>query len=266
MEDKDCCGGDPDAGLPGAGNGECDKAPGALVGRCGNGNACNPQGAICHYKDYTCGVSSASANCCGGLGAKSGECRLDTLGVPRCNGLGTTCMTAGQECASSSDCCGNVPCTRDAQGVLRCAAGTCVAPGGSCTINGDCCPGTSCIIAQGSTSGTCGIPVQLGTGGAPGTGGASAIATTTGGTTSTPDTNLGGSIGTGGDTTQGDTGGNAAAGGEAGTGGAPATGGSPFVCSQYGQLCNATSDCCNGVPCTCTDSTCVLNTCHFPIN
>jgi hypothetical protein len=39
-----------------------------------------------------------------------------------------------------------------------------------------------------------------------------------------------------------------------------------FVCSQYGQICQASTDCCNSVPCTCTDSTCVLSTCRFPIN
>lgn len=174
--DTDCCGGtilpenDPDR-LPGAGNGHCDIEPGKLIGRCTNPkttknnpdaekSACSPYGNVCHLTDYgTCEVSSARANCCGGLGA-NGICKPDTLGVPRCSlqypDDTPLCRAVGETCASSDNCCDGVPCTPDAQGVLRCGEDRCVENGGSCTINGDCCPPQTCIRPAGSTSGVCG--------------------------------------------------------------------------------------------------------------
>jgi len=175
IEDKDCCGGDPNSDLPGAGNGSCDRSGGGIVGRCRNVQSCSPQGNICHFKDYTCAISSAPNKCCDGVG-NSGVCQLDTLGVPRCNGLGTTCRATGDQCATADDCCNHVPCVRDTQGVLRCTDGRCVSRGGPCTINADCCPGSTCVRPQGSTSGTCGTPVTEGTGGATGAGGAAGTA------------------------------------------------------------------------------------------
>jgi hypothetical protein len=210
--DKDCCGGDPNSDLPGAGNGSCDKEPDELVGRCRNVQSCSPQGNICHYKEYTCSISSAPNKCCSGVG-NSGECQLDTLGVPRCNGMGTACRIAGDQCASSDDCCNDAPCVRDPKGVLRCyAEGQCVPRGGSCTINGDCCPGTTCIRSVGSTSGTCDTAVIEGVGGASGAGGGSGIS------------------------------------GSPGVAGGAAKGGGPS-CSEYGQICSGDSDCCNSIPC-----------------
>lgn len=212
LEDTDCCGGDATADLPGAGNGSCDKPAGSPVGRCRNAQSCSPQGNICHYKDYICDVSSAPNKCCDGVG-NSGVCQLDTLGVPRCNGLGTTCRAPGEQCALADDCCNDVPCVRDPTGVLRCSTdGECVAKGGACTISGDCCPGSTCIRAAGSTSGTCGTLVTGGAGGASGSGGSSGTSTASGGQTST--------------TT------------------------AVTVCAEYGQQCSVTGDCCNGVPCT----------------
>jgi hypothetical protein len=253
LEDKDCCGGDPTTDLPGAGNGSCDKSPGDLVGRCRNVQSCSPQGNICHYQDYTCSISSAPNKCCDGVG-NSGVCQLDTLGIPRCNGLGTTCRASGEQCASAADCCNALPCVRDSAGVLRCGADACISSGGPCTINADCCPGTSCVIPQGSTSGTCGIPKIPGTGGAPGTGGTNGA----GGSSNVGGSQPNGGTGPDGGATGGMPG-DSGAGGEPATGGAAATGGAPFVCSEYGQLCNADSDCCNAVPCT-------TGTCHYPIN
>ncbi|HKO51736.1 MAG TPA: hypothetical protein VJV79_28695 [Polyangiaceae bacterium] len=217
-KNTDCCGGTQDTTLPGYGNVVCEIEAGKTIGLCRNpsngtspGGACNPQGNVCHFKDYVCSISSARANCCGGLGAKGGVCELDGLGVPRCNGLGTECRAGGETCASAADCCGDVPCVPDAQGALRCLTDTTCSPsGGSCTINGDCCTGTLCLTAPGSTLGTCGkTDGGGGAGGAPGTGGAS---------------NTGGANNTGG------AGGNTS-------------------CGEYGQQCNQAANCCNAVPC-----------------
>ncbi|MGE5787450.1 MAG: hypothetical protein ACM3ZE_22845, partial [Myxococcales bacterium] len=174
---------------------------------------------------YTCSISSAPNKCCDGVG-NSGVCQLDTLGVPRCNGLGTTCRVAGDQCASADDCCDNAPCVRDPQGILRCyGAGQCVDHGGSCTINADCCPGSVCVHQQGSTTGACGTPVTpgSGTGGAAGFGGAPNI----------PAAGNAGAVGT--------------------TRIVP-----PPICAEYGQMCTSAANCCNGVPCT-------SGTCMFPL-
>ena len=62
-------------------------------------NSCQPEGDVCHYKNYsTCGNSSARNDCCGAPG-NSGVCKLDVLGVPRCYGLGTMCVMAGNNCS-----------------------------------------------------------------------------------------------------------------------------------------------------------------------
>jgi len=231
-KNSDCCGGELDKTLPGYGNVTCQIEPGKVVGLCRNpvngpsdGGACNPQGNVCHYKDYACSISSARADCCGGLGAKGGVCEIDPLGVPRCNGLGTTCRAGGETCASSADCCNDLPCIPDAQGQLRCIiGGTCSKSGGSCTINGDCCTGTLCIVPAGSTVGSCGNT----TGGGGGSGGGGNGSGGSGGTGT-------GGTGTGG-TGTGGTSGNAGAGGMS-------------ICGEYGQQCKQAADCCNGVPC-----------------
>jgi hypothetical protein len=165
-KDSDCCGA-AGTGLPGEGNVTCQIDPGKALGICRNPQSCNPQGNVCHYKDYTCSVSSARNNCCSGVG-NSGECQLDFLGVPRCNGMGDTCRVAGETCASAQDCCNLAPCVPDAAGILRCygvpgvdggpPTSSCVPTGGPCSINADCCVGSTCIQPIGSTQGICGIP------------------------------------------------------------------------------------------------------------
>ena len=230
-KNSDCCGGTEDTTLPGYGNVTCDVPAGKTVGICRNpsngpgpGGACNPQGNVCHFQDYACSISSARADCCGGLGAKGGVCELDGLGVPRCNGL-SACRPGGETCASAADCCDDVPCIPDAQGVLRCltpgTGPTCSVAGGSCTINGDCCVGTLCTHPVGSTLGTCTDTPTGGSGGMPGTGGG---------------TSTGGSAGKGGTT------------GSGGTGGSGGSAGTP-ACGEYGQQCKVNGDCCNAVPC-----------------
>jgi hypothetical protein len=177
--DEDCCGGTDDETLPGYGNVICEKEAGKEIGLCRNpsngdspGGACNPQGNVCHYKNYECNISSARANCCGGLGAKGGVCQLDPLGIPRCNGLGDECRLEGETCASTDDCCDERPCVPDAQGNLRCGGDQCQRSGDTCTVNADCCPGSTCVRAPGALTGTCGggDDPPGGVGGAPSTG------------------------------------------------------------------------------------------------
>jgi hypothetical protein len=157
-QDSDCCGA-AGSGLPGDGNVTCQKEAGKAIGACRNPTGCNPQSNVCHYQDYACSISSARNDCCGATG-NSGVCQLDTLGVPRCNGL-TACVPAGGICSSAMDCCDGVPCVPDPSGVLRCmvppdAGKVCVPPGGACTIDGDCCVGTTCIKEVGAAQGICG--------------------------------------------------------------------------------------------------------------
>jgi hypothetical protein len=209
-KDGDCCGA-AGTGLPGDGNVTCEKEPGADIGICRNPRGCNPEANVCHYKDYVCGGSSARNDCCAAVG-NSGVCQLDTLGVPRCYGLGTACRNPGETCAMASDCCDNIPCIPDAAGVLRCAippdggGPVCSPQGGPCTINADCCVGLLCIEQAGSTQGVCGIytpPPPIGDGG------------------TVPPSDA-----------------------------APPGDGGPLYCALYGQGCQTQNDCCNGVQCT----------------
>jgi hypothetical protein len=168
-KDSDCCGA-AGTGLPGDGNVTCEIPAGKALGICRNPQSCNPQGNVCHFKDYACSISSARNDCCAAVG-NSGVCQVDFLGVPRCNGLGDTCRKPDETCASANDCCGLAPCVPDGAGVLHCygpadgGTSTCVPSGGTCSINGDCCPGTTCIQAIGSTQGVCGTNTNTPDGG-----------------------------------------------------------------------------------------------------
>jgi hypothetical protein len=170
-KDSDCCGGGlPDAGTPGAGTVECKLIDGAGgLGFCrsptgggGGGNACNPEGNVCHFQNYACSISSAPANCCACISGKE-CCVLDKVGIPRCNAInpndGGTCVPAGGNCAFSDNCCGGLPCVPHSTGQLKCGVGTdggmCVPEGGPCTATADCCSGVTCIIPVGSLVGTC---------------------------------------------------------------------------------------------------------------
>ena len=208
-KDSDCCGA-AGTGLPGDGNVTCEIAAGKTMGICRNPKSCNPQGNVCHFQNYACSISSARNDCCGVVG-NSGVCEVDPLGVPRCNGLGTTCRKGGETCASAADCCNKLPCIPDATGVLRCfvppatvdggVPSSCVPAGGACSINGDCCVGTTCIQPIGSTKGICGTVVSP------------PPSTSDAGTSSGPDV--------------------------------PAP-----SCALYGQACTTAADCCNGIACT----------------
>jgi hypothetical protein len=212
---EDCCG-SAGTGLPGAGNVTCEIAPGATIGICRNPLSCNPEGAVCHYKSAAvCGTSSARADCCDGLGAGSGVCRPDKLGVPRCYG-GEPCHKTGETCADSSGCCDGTPCVPDATGVLRCGTGVCIPVTGPCTVDADCCVGGTCTVPLGSVKGTC-TPVPPPPGSDAGTDASTTDALLPDGAiadTASPDT------------------------------------ATPPTCSLYGQSCKADGDCCSGVPCT----------------
>jgi hypothetical protein len=169
-KDSDCCGGEAaDAGLPGAGRVQCQPIPGAGgIGFCGhpNGMACDPEGNVCHFKNYACNNSSDRNDCCACISSK-GCCQLDPLGIPRCNAInpadGGTCVPAGGNCSFSGDCCGGLPCVPDSTGQLKCGVGTdggtCVPKGGPCTSTADCCPGVTCIIPPGALAGTCDVVI-----------------------------------------------------------------------------------------------------------
>ena len=232
-EDRDCCGGDPDSPLLGAGNVECQKEdPNQPLGVCRNPRSCNPQGNVCHYNDddYPCSSSSAPNDCCGDPGGGEGFCRLDPLGVPRCNPGEDQCVVTGDICSNSMDCCDEVPCVPWDDGLLHCGVpdnpDECVPLDGPCTVDADCCPPWMCIRPVGSTVGYCGQPPNV----PPPTGGAGG---------------QGGQPSTGGQAGQPSTGGQA---------GAPPQ----DTCALYGQICSENGDCCNNVPCT-------DGMCKFPI-
>jgi hypothetical protein len=90
---------------------------------------------------------------------------------------------------------------------------------GGCTDNADCCAGTSCVVSPGATRGICGPCGHVAVDGGAGL----------------PD-----------------------------DGGAADSGGSPdgalppgTTCALYGQICTASSQCCDGVPCD--------GRCEFPV-
>ncbi len=157
-EDSDCCG---SPGLPG-GNGSvrCSKSPGEPVGRCDNGQACRPSGAICKLATTSC---NAENNCCAGnVNLDPTVCQQDLLGIPRCTAVGDCTEAgsrAGQPCATSADCCG-LPCLPNASagdgGVAFICGPSCVDTGGACTTTSDCCSGLPCVLPPGSTQGMCG--------------------------------------------------------------------------------------------------------------
>lgn len=213
----DCCGGNEDSTLPGAGNATCEKeSPDDLVGRC-KVTGCNPHGSICGPDDGS-GTSCPDTNipspdgqsCCDKNLVEGDPCQVDSLLVPRCDVL-DACVETGGECATADDCCGGTPCVQDEAGVFRCydpPGGDCVDEGGPCTADADCCVGTTCLLEPGQVTGVCGSTTDP-----PGSGGSG----------------MGGGSGTGGSSTD--------------------------PCAAYGQDCSS-ADCCNGVPCDGTTNTC----------
>jgi hypothetical protein len=171
---SDCCGGDPTqiGTIPGGGLVVCTADPtypqigvcsGPSAGNCPSGqscgNTCIPEGDACHFKgNGGCSVNAVRNDCCACISGKD-CCKLDKLGIPRCNAI-TTCVMAGGDCASSADCCNNVPCLPDSTGHLKCGSMACVMAGGVCTTTSDCCAGLPCLVPPGSLMGTCQNPVN----------------------------------------------------------------------------------------------------------
>lgn len=217
-EDTDCCGGNAEGSLPGAGQATCEKANADdEVGKCKVGG-CNPHGAICGSPDAgtaACDGSLSAPNgqsCCGknALPPEVNPCSADSLLVPRCDVL-TACVAEGMECGTADDCCNDLPCVQNDSGVFVCydpPGGTCVESGGPCTASADCCVGSLCIAEPGEATGVCGNTDPPGTGGSSGSGGSS----------------MGGS-------------------------------GGSTVCAAYGQSC-AEDACCSGIPCDAATKTC----------
>jgi hypothetical protein len=205
--------------------GNCSKSsPNDPVGRCDNGNACRPAGAICKLRTMSC---NAENDCCAGnVNRNPLVCQQDLLGIPRCTLKGEACTDggsrAGQACATSADCCG-LPCVPNPNytpdgGVPPLVCGpVCVGNGGACTTGADCCPGLPCIMPPGSTRGTCGQPPTGDAGPPP------------------PPPDGGGGY-------------DGSVPPDAGVPDAPSDG--PRPCTMYGQLCTSNNECCDGVPCT----------------
>ncbi len=144
--DSDCCYDAP---------GSCTITPPATLGVCRNAMGCQPNGDVCKLQTTSC---NSRCDCCAGNCETMDTCRPDNVGVPRC--AVAQCVNAGNSCASSADCCNNMPCVPnpnpgDGGSPFVCVA-ACVPSCGACTINADCCPGESCVVAQGSTMGICG--------------------------------------------------------------------------------------------------------------
>jgi hypothetical protein len=153
-QDADCCGGagNPDAQTVMA---TCLKQTGATVGRCSPGSSCSAAGTVCRLATQQC---NAPTTCCSGNALQFDTCVQDSLGVPRCTasvGVDCTMSHAGQPCGSSADCCG-LPCVGTTG--KTCAA-ACVPQSGKCTTTADCCAGLPCLIAAGSTVGSCGATI-----------------------------------------------------------------------------------------------------------
>ncbi|HZS39154.1 MAG TPA: hypothetical protein VFF06_20120 [Polyangia bacterium] len=220
---SDCCGGDPNSGLPGAGQVVCvpDPTYPTKIGTCSGPNksncptpgsptctnTCDPAGDICHQNPTpVCAGSTTNVrnDCCACISTKD-CCKPDKVGIPRCNLVGS-CVQAGGNCSFSTDCCNGLPCVPDANGALHCGA-MCVMQGGLCTTNADCCNGLTCVVPPGSVKGTCTNPAPP-----PPTDMAGVdLAPTDLGTTPSNDMAL---------------------------------------CAQYGQACSTTHPCCNNVQCT----------------
>jgi hypothetical protein len=232
-QDADCCG---SAALPGPGWGNVtrDFSGGGSLGVCRNPTGCKPNGDVCKLKTMSC---NASCDCCSGNCETMDTCRQDNVGVPRCTRA--SCVSAGQACSTSADCCGGLPCvpnSGDAGPKFICyMGGSCVPSCGKCTINADCCVGQTCDVAQGSTSGVCGPCNPAPDGGLPVDGG------------TLPDAGIppdGGLLADGGTPPDGSSPPDGAAPPDSGGQGDSGT------CALYGQQCSMNSDCCNGIPCT----------------
>lgn len=217
--DTDCCGGPGSPDPKGGQPNTCNKPAGAEFGRCNNGGACREPGSICKAGGFD--SCSAENNCCESFGQPAGNCNNTPENCCKQDALGIPrCLV------SYIDCTAAIP-----------PAGTACATSADCCGNpciNNQCIGTTCVPKGGectSNADCCpGLPCTTLPGSTKGICGGVLV---DGGVQPPPD----GGADAGPD------------GGGEGDGGVP--------CSLYGQTCNDTADCCNGVPCT-------SGRCRFP--
>lgn len=250
IDAQSCCGG----GTNPNGSVQCEKSVAtATYGRCDNGQSCNPVGNICGATfplvDGGTFSVNASQNCCDGQKA---VCKLDSAGIPRCYGGGSTecpngytgdapcCIPAGDVCQFKDQCCNEAPCVADPQGILRCTVSNCVPLGNACTPGtDDCCVGD--CLSSGEFGNFCQLPGSGSDGGT----------NTDGGTACKPNGQM---CASGADCCS-----------EICENGVC---GEPQVCSPEGEVCSSTADCCSGTACVIasgsTSGTCQASTCAGP--
>jgi hypothetical protein len=176
--DSDCCGGpQTNQSMCSIGEVVCMPVAGTNppVGQCSNpgpgtscvgGGTCNPEGDVCGIKPVQACSGSAREDCCDCITPKYNCCKFDSHGVARCFGGSTPtcpngytgqppcCITFGNTCTFSDECCNHLPCVPDNNGVLRCQE-HCQTQGLICTATSDCCLGLVCVIPSGQLTGMC---------------------------------------------------------------------------------------------------------------
>lgn len=243
-------------GLPTCGGECCSRAcfphgkTGVLI--CQPPSGCNPTGELCREDSDCCGSEGlpdgevSQIKCSKEPGAELGRCNAGNS----CTPAGGICRLQDLSCNANANCCsGNVlqedTCKQDNLGIPRCLSAEvdCSDPtsyaGKECATSADCCnlpcvpnpegtPQLICGAACVDDGETCtttadcckGFSCRLKPGSTSGTCGAEEPPPPT-------DDGTGGS------------------GNSDGSGG-----GATEICSEYGQSCTETADCCNGVPCT----------------
>jgi len=230
------------------------------TGRCDQGNACNPVGNICGAPVLPDGGSiNAPQDCCDG---QKDVCKLDSSGIPRCFGGGSTtcptgytgeapcCIAPGNECQFKDQCCGGAPCVPGPGGKLVCTVGTCKAVGATCSSSTECCSGTDCRLTDTGIYACQTIPPPTDAGtpdaGTPDAGVCQANGTAcTTGNQCCSQRCLGSDGGVGSGTCE-----------------------APTACQPQGSVCTSTSDCCTGYSCSippgATRGTCQGASCTGP--
>lgn len=101
--------------------------------------------------------SQSSGNFTYGSNSQTERCVLNNDNTGAISGGSMCGLTAGAACTTNSDCTAPAVCFNPTGGTN---AGQCVdsTSGGPCTSDAPCTtPGQTCVIAQGATSGTCGV-------------------------------------------------------------------------------------------------------------
>jgi hypothetical protein len=243
-----CCGGQPTGSVvcrtP---NYRCDqgtacRAPGTI---CGKPTMQLPDGGYAFYRLPDGGEFQVSSetNCCDGYKLPSSieiTCKVDSSGVPRCFGGGSTacptgytgepgcCIATGDVCQFRDQCCNGALCVPPPDGgPSRCSISTCDPIGTNCTPgSNNCCAGTQCLPTS-EFSYACQVPVY-----------------SDGGTTTT-------------DGGRPDAGGTCRANGSSCTTAADCcssicngTCQAPALCQPQNATCTVNGDCCTGLSCS----------------